>query len=467
MFWREAARPVRMQRVAVLAPTDLFREVLVRVAEVGVVQFESGREGDGEAFRRLQRVRSGDVAPKLAAHRPDLDALVDTGRSDLLAGEAELEGHLSTAVRHGAVAGLVGWCPSAELPALTANLTAVGGAVVPLPAPVGVDPPTLLRSGGPVRRSFAGLVRTYGTVAYPDVDPTLPAGIAYVLMFGMMFGDAGHGLLLMAAGVVLATGRPSRLARWWSAWPFVAGAGFAGILFGLLYGEFFGPTGVLPVLWLAPLAEPVRLLTAAVGAGAALLSVAYAVAIINRWREGGPRLAVYASSGIAGAALFLGIGSAAGGLYLSNDVLAVVGAGVAVVGLVLAAIGFFAVAGGGAAGALQAGVQVFDAVIRVGSNLLSFSRLAAFGLTHAALGWLVWRGTAALFGMGLLGAFAAVGLFVVGNALTFALEALVAGIQALRLEFYELFSRVFAVEGRPFQPWHVPTEHTASSGEAP
>ena len=48
-------------------------------------------------------------------------------------------------------------------------------------------------------------------------------------------------------------------------------------------------------------------------------------------------------------------------------------------------------------------------------------------------------------------------LFVVGNALTFTLQAVVAGVQALRLEYYELFSRVFVSEGRPFRPWFVPT----------
>jgi V/A-type H+-transporting ATPase subunit I len=52
----------------------------------------------------------------------------------------------------------------------------------------------------------------------------------------------------------------------------------------------------------------------------------------------------------------------------------------------------------------------------------------------------------------------AVAVFVVGNAVAFALEALVAGVQALRLEYYELFSRVFVGEGRPFRPWHVPLE---------
>jgi len=59
-------------------------------------------------------------------------------------------------------------------------------------------------------------------------------------------------------------------------------------------------------------------------------------------------------------------------------------------------------------------------------------------------------------------------VFVVGNALTFVLEGVVAGVQALRLEYYELFSRVFVSEGRPFRPWFVPTaaSDAASRGSA-
>jgi len=45
----------------------------------------------------------------------------------------------------------------------------------------------------------------------------------------------------------------------------------------------------------------------------------------------------------------------------------------------------------------------------------------------------------------------------VAATVAFALEGLVAGVQALRLEYYELFSRIFAAEGRQFRPWHVPT----------
>jgi V/A-type H+-transporting ATPase subunit I len=94
---------------------------------------------------------------------------------------------------------------------------------------------------------------------------------------------------------------------------------------------------------------------------------------------------------------------------------------------------------------------------------VSFARLAAFGMTHAALGWVVWRGTTAVWGHSWIGAVAAVVLFIVGNTVAFALEALVAGVQALRLEFYELFSRVFIGEGRPFRPWTVPVVETEAA----
>ena len=85
---------------------------------------------------------------------------------------------------------------------------------------------------------------------------------------------------------------------------------------------------------------------------------------------------------------------------------------------------------------------------------------AAAAIPMAVLAWIVWDATVAAWRTGGAGVVLAVVVFVVGNALAFGLEALVAGVQALRLEYYELFSRVFQVEGRPFRPWHVPTAVT-------
>jgi V/A-type H+-transporting ATPase subunit I len=259
-----------MQRVALVAPAVVLRDVLVRIADSGSVELDPNdgeRPAAGPAARLLHQLPGTPPAPVLSRAEPDLNAWARSGRADLLAGEAELEQVAAVAVREGEVDALLGWCPAPAVPALTERLAAIGAAVVPLPPPRGIDPPTLLARGGTLHRSFTPLISTYGTVPYPDVDPTLLAGIAYVLMFGMMFGDAGQGALLLLAALLLGLGRPRRIARLHAAWPFVAAAAVASIVFGVLYGEFFGPTGVLPVLWLAPLDEPARLLEAAVGVG--------------------------------------------------------------------------------------------------------------------------------------------------------------------------------------------------------
>ncbi len=474
MPWREATEPVRMQRVALVSPGTALRDVLVRVAGDGVVEVdhpapeEAADSRPGPAGRVLQNLRADATAPpRLCTVPPDLAALQRDGRVDLIAGEAELESYASGAVTRGEVAALVGWVPAGRLPALADRLAQVGGAAVPLRPPRGVDPPTLLRTSGDLRRSFSPLVETYATVPYRDLDPTLPAGLAYVFMFGMMFGDLGHGALLVLFGLMVRLGRPARFAaRLRPVWAFVVGAGLAAAVFGLLYGEFFGPTGVIPVLWLSPLKEPVTLIAAALGIGAVFLSGSYVMGIINRWREGGWPVALSAPSGIAGAALFAGMGMVLLGLDADITWLLVAGVVLIVAGVAFTYIGFLASAGGGAAGITQATVEVFDALLRIGTNLISFARLAAFGLTHAALGLVVWQATVAVWrGGGLLMAAAAV-LFVVGNAVAFGLEALVAGIQALRLEYYELFSRVFTAEGRPFRPWKLAIEEPGPAAVA-
>lgn len=437
MSWLDRIAPARMRRIAIVAPDPALRDVLVQVADAGTVEI---------AF--------ADGTP--------------------IAEAATVAAFSAKAVRRSGAAALPGWTPASQVPALSARVSGAGGAVVPLPYPRGIEPPSL-PAGRPLRLSLSPLVQTYGTVPYPDVDPSWLAWGSYVLMFGMMFGDVGEGavLLLVALALRASSSRPSLnrlglsrlglgwlslgwLARFRAAWPFVAGAGAASAICGLLYGECFGPTGLVPALWLDPLDDPVRLLLVAAGVGAVLLAGAYLLGVVNRWREGGLPAALYASSGIAGGTLFGGVALLAGGWRLHWTALLAVGAMLTVAALVLAFTGFLATAGGGGAGRVQASVELFDLVVRLGSNVVSFTRLAAFGLTHAALGLLVWEGTRSLWHRGGGLTVLAVVVFVTGTALAFALEALVAAIQALRLEYYELFSRVFVTQGRPFRPWHLP-----------
>ncbi len=197
---------------------------------------------------------------------------------------------------------------------------------------------------------------------------------------------------------------------------------------------------------------------AALAIGVALLVVSHAYAIVNRAREGGARAALLGPSGVAGLCVLLGASGALVGVLAGLD--ALLGAGVVLLsaGAGLLAIGFLAAAraegGLGAALALTA-VELVDALVRTASNVLSFARLAAFGVLHSALGLAVLAGAGALWG-GIVGSLLGVAVFVVGNLAAFSLELLVTGIQALRLEFYELFSRIFAGQGHPYSPWRVP-----------
>jgi len=458
MPWLETAFPVRMIRIALVAPAAGLRGMLVRVAAAGVVEIDvdsgaapsAGQAPGSEAGSPDQR--SG--AALLSAVPPDLAALAMAGRTDLIAGEAQLRLYADAAVTDGSVAALAGWTPASEVGGLRAALAGTGCAVVPMRRPLTAQAPTLV-GGSAGQRALTPLVSTYGTVPYADLNPAWLAWASYVLMFGMMFGDVGDGLLIIGSAIALWAGWPAWAARYRAAWPFVAGAGVAATAFGFAYGEFFGPTGVVPTLWLNPITSPIPLLQAGIGIGAVLLAGAYALGVLNRLREGGWPLALYAPSGIAGATLFGGIGILAAGWYFHVAAVLITGAALAVGALAVAFLGFLAEAGGGGYGLTQACVEVFDLAVRLGSNVLSFARLAAFGLAHAALGLLVWQGTQALWHRGGVMIALAVVVFTAGGALAFSLEGLVAAVQALRLEYYELFSRVFVSQGRPFRPWHL------------
>ncbi len=431
MPWPELSEPERMERVALIAPAEQAHAVLSSLGQSGQVELDaagSGTPGEG---------RNG-------------------------AGVDEV---LARMVRSGPVAATTGWCPAARVAGVARSLAPLGGSLVRLPTRPGSEPPTLIAGRG-ASGAFQPLVDTYGTVPYRDVNPSVVAGLSYVLMFGMMFGDVGHGLLLLGLGLAIRWRRPARLSGWAPVSSLVIGCGAASALAGLLYGEAFGPTGLVPVLWTRPLDHPTTLLAVALVTGGLLLAVSYGLGTVNRWRESGPVPTLVALPGAAGAALYAGLALALIGVVYHVPVLAVTGAVVAGAGLVAGFGGCVVAAGGRGSGVLQGAVEMFDATLRIGSNTVSFSRLAAFGLTHAALGQVIWAGTTALWSRGPALWVASATLFAVGNAAAFALEGLVAAVQALRLEYYEMFSRVFIDEGRPFRPWQLARRDEEQKEEA-
>ncbi len=456
----ERALPVRMRRIAVVVGAERARDMLVEMAQLGVVDL-SGPLGTGEgpaleALRRLETEHRGvpSGGPALTREAPDLGELERRGAHDLLAGEVELDRRRAGAVRHGDFLVFVGWAPRPALPLLVSSLEGLGAALVELRAPRGRQPPTLL-APTPAAEPFRPLLTTYGALPYQDVDPTPFVAVTYCLMFGMMFGDVGDGLLIMLAALALRHVRDPRLEPLRRVWPMIAALGASAALFGALYGELFGPTKVLPTLWLDPLDSPMRLLAVAISAGVGLLAAAALIGVVNRYREGGVLLALTADSGLPGLVLLAGGAFVALGILTDVTWLGPVGLVVIALAIVPLAIGLRADAGRGPTAILEVLIGLLDALLRLFSNVVSFARLAAFGLMHAAIGQVVLHAAGSLIGTP-AGDLAAALTFAVGWSAAFALEGLVVAVQALRLEYYELFSRLFAGEGRPFRPFRLP-----------
>ena len=114
--------------------------------------------------------------------------------------------------------------------------------------------PTLLRnpkSSAPVE----GIVSTYGMPGYREIDPTPLVAVTFVLMFGIMFGDLGHGLVLATIGALLSFNVfPKARSHLWPGIVLMA-CGLSSSVFGLLYGSVFGMEDVIPQLWLSPMED--------------------------------------------------------------------------------------------------------------------------------------------------------------------------------------------------------------------
>lgn len=346
----------------------------------------------------------------------------------------------------GGLAALAGWVPKRQLGALRDTLDARfhGRYWLDLrePSPREIaEVPSLMRYPGWLA-PFVPLVKSYGVPRYGEFDPALPFAFTYLLLFGAMFGDVGHG----AAILVLAAAFARRLGR--LAWVGVA-AGAVSMLFGLLYGSFFGFEDLIDPLWLSPLHDPIRALTIAVAFGVGFIVFTLLANAYNKGVAGRAGEALFDSAGLAGLAFYLGavgvLASWAGVLDLARPAAMLAGPGLVVV----AAYKWHEARAGLGERILVTLIETLETVINLFSNTLSFMRVAAFSLNHVALALAVFT-----LAHGLDAAGHGIAL-VLGNIVIIGLEGGIVAIQALRLMYYEGFSRFFSGDGREFVPLRI------------
>lgn len=345
--------------------------------------------------------------------------------------------------QRGGLARLAGWVPKDRIGELREILKrSLGNRYVmqardPLPeerptVPSALRHPALLRP-------FAALVKNYGVPRYGEVDPTWLFAISFIAMFGMMFGDIGHGLVIAGAGFLLRH-------KLHGFAPFVIAIGASSMLFGYLYGSVFGYEELIHPLWIAPLSDPALMLTMALYWGIAFILVMTAIMIRNRLKEGEYGQALLSGSGVAGGVFYLGIVNAAAQWLGTGSIDAAGTAAVIAPLVVILGYEWHHVDAPLGEKIIVVIIEGFETLLGYIANTLSFLRVAAFSLNHVAL-------AIAVFTLAnMLGPAGHWLVVVLGNLFILVLEGAIVTIQVLRLEYYEGFSRFFNGDGREFRP---------------
>jgi len=347
---------------------------------------------------------------------------------------------------------ITGWLPEDELNILKYKLDNDKKILYIIEDPENIKdlkPPILLKNNRLVK-PFETLVKMYGLPSYNEIDPTTFVAVTYFIMFGIMFGDVGQGLILFAVGLILAILKIS-------IGGVIVGAGIASTIFGFLYGSIFGFETWIPALWLRPMENINTILVFGIGTGVLLITCAMILNILNGIKSRNITRVLLDRNGIAGF-LFYWIILSSVLYYLINNKLPFSFGIMLMILLIPLLVMFFKepienmyhkkefLPKEKGVFFIQTFFEMFDTVLSYLSNTISFIRLAAFTLNHAGL-FMAFMTLAEM-----TKGFGGILEIIFGNILIIGLEGLIVGIQALRLEYYELFNRFFTGNGRPYKP---------------
>ena len=454
-------RSAEDEALRALAGIGFLRAPLPTVPKTVKTLFDESKRERAKHEETLQRLDNRLTV--LAERLTDVETLYDVERTTLLAEENKRR----LAMTDQCVV-LSGWCPTKKRERVSALLDDFCAAYQFSPPAEGEEAPILLQNNG-FAKNFEWVLGMYAYPRYGSFDPTFIMSIFYFIIFGLMFADAGYGLVLMLAcfGVVRWCHPGEGMKR------FLLMFGYCGIscfIFGVLFGAYFGnfplsfmenvlgtPVNQLPNLSLLPaeaanvallfdpLLNPMGFLVVSLGAGALHLVGGMAVKAFLLCREGKPLDALFDI--VAYWVLFAGLGLLAingtVGLWLTLG-------GVAAIVLTHGRQkkGFF--------GKLTGGLLGLYDLINYASDLLSYSRILALGLVAGVIAQVINMMT----GIGATGVFGfifMVIIMVVGHVLNIAINLLGTFVHAARLQYIEFFGKFYEDGGEPFDP-ALPTE---------
>ena len=323
------------------------------------------------------------------------------------------------------------------------------------------EPPTKLKNPR-FFKPFEMFIQMYGLPAHDEMDPTMFVALTYTFIFGAMFGDVGQGLCLFAGGGLLYLIKKMNLAG------IISIAGLFSTFFGFMFGSVFGFEDIIEARWLRPVEAMTNLpfigqlntvFIIAIAFGMALNLLVMIFHIVNAVKAHDLEEMLFSHNGMAGL-VFYGFLVLTVVLYMTGhkvpgNVLMIIFLGVPVLLFVFKeplgnivekrhkkmeeSKGMFI---------MQAFFELFETMLSYFSNTISYVRIGAFAVSHAAMMEVV------LMLSGVPEGQTNWIVVVIGNIVVCGLEGLIVGIQVLRLEYYEMFSRFYKGTGREFKPFN-------------
>jgi V/A-type H+-transporting ATPase subunit I len=440
--------------------------------EAVTAQIEAELAANREALAGVEAERRA-LASRIGPELSTLRLLIE--RERLL---AEARGWMGRSDRTAIVSG---WVPAVLAPALeeAVRTTTAGRCVVRWANPAAVEgvrggriPVPILLHNPVLIRPFEGLLRSYGLPRYGEVEPTAVVAVAFLTMFGFMFGDVGQGAVLFAIGYFIYR----RMFRYRDYAVILMECGVFATFFGFLYGSVFGSERWLPALWLRPMQDVGRLIETAIGFGIGFISLGLGLNLVNAirrrdaaalWERNGllAALAYWIAVGLLVRHLTGGPGSVTLGtamLWLSLPAALILLKEPA--RAVLAGLREHRWPGPGETFALivESFVELLDTIVSTVSNTATFIRLAAFAISHAGLFLATFSIAEAVSRSGsAAGTAGAAAVLVLGNMVIIGLEGMIVAIQSVRLEYYEFFSKFYSGGGEEYRPLHLGATRSA------
>jgi len=359
---------------------------------------------------------------------------------------------------------IYGWVPSDHVKNLEASLHKVTKGLMHIevsdPGP-GDNPPTML-SQIPLFDKFQLIVRMRGVPNYNEVDPTIPFTILFSIMYGMMFGDVGQGVILLIIGLMLYRIKKPFLGISYTALnklgAILSTASIVSIFFGFLYGESFLVHFMHP-LWLNPMEEPLVIAVASIIFGLIQLNIGLIINIVNNVINRDYAEALLGWRGLVGMIYYLigivlAIRFVTGNMSLSvfgapeNFPLVMVELGLLIfIFLKPTILNLFSKHRHPFSESLMEGISEFiEMFLSYITNSISYIRLGAFAIAHVAL--------ASVAGI-LANSMGFIPSYLIFNIIVILIEGFAAGIQSIRLLFYEFSTKFYIDDGRLFRPMRL------------